>query len=211
MSQMRAAPAAVATQCARAVLMVRPATFYANPETLASNAFQHVVATPAAATLAAAQLEFDRAADALAAAGVEVAVASADGAADTPDALFPNNWFSTHEDGRVVLYPMAVPSRRRERRPELLLLQPAMLASPARTAIGHSTTPPSSSEPVVREQRVGRVGSAVRACDRDLDTGRRQCIGRAVELELCGGERGRRRCRDDVLEGVARRSVSGFA
>ncbi len=121
MSQPREALAAVATQCARAVLMVRPATFYANPETMATNAFQHVVATSAADTLAAAQAEFDRAADALAAAGVEVAVASADAAADTPDALFPNNWFSTHEDGRVVLYPMAVPSRRRERRPELLV------------------------------------------------------------------------------------------
>jgi hypothetical protein len=121
MSQPREALPAVATQCARAVLMVRPATFYANPETLATNAFQHVVATPAADTLATAQAEFDRAADALAAAGVEVAVASADAAADTPDALFPNNWFSTHEDGRVVLYPMAVPSRRRERRPELLV------------------------------------------------------------------------------------------
>ena len=113
-------PAALATQCARAVLMVRPASFYANPETLATNAFQHVVPVPATDTLAAAQAEFDRAAEALAAAGVEVAVANADPAAETPDALFPNNWFSTHADGRVVLYPMAVPSRRRERRPELI-------------------------------------------------------------------------------------------
>ncbi len=114
------APDALATQCARAVLMVRPASFYANPETLPTNAFQHVVAVPATDTLAAAQAEFDRAAEVLAAAGVEVAVASASAAAETPDALYPNNWFSTHADGRVVLYPMAVPSRRRERRPELI-------------------------------------------------------------------------------------------
>ena len=114
------APDAVATQCARAVLMVRPASFYANPETLATNAFQHVVPVPATDTLAAAQAEFDHAAEALTAAGVEVAVANADPAAETPDALFPNNWFSTHADGRVVLYPMAVPSRRRERRPALV-------------------------------------------------------------------------------------------
>ncbi len=107
-------------QCARTVLMVRPATFYAHPETVATNAFQHAVALPPADTLAAAQAEFDRAADTLAAAGVGVAVATADPKADTPDALFPNNWFSTHADGRVVLYPMAVPSRRRERRPELI-------------------------------------------------------------------------------------------
>jgi hypothetical protein len=111
---------AAAPQCARCVLMVRPASFYANPETLVTNAFQHTVAAPAADTLAAAQVEFDGAATALADAGVQVVVAEAEAAADTPDALYPNNWFSTHADGRVLLYPMAVPSRRRERRPELL-------------------------------------------------------------------------------------------
>ena len=111
---------AAAPHCPRTVLMVRPASFYANPETLATNAFQHVVAAPAADTLAAAQAEFDGAATALAAAGVEVVVSEAEAAADTPDALYPNNWFSTHADGRVIVYPMAVPSRRRERRPQLL-------------------------------------------------------------------------------------------
>ena len=116
----RDAPPAGRRLCARTVLMVRPASFYANPETAPSNTFQHVVAASAADTLALAQGEFDAAAALLAAAGVRVAVASADLAADTPDALYPNNWFSTHDDGRVVLYPMAVPSRRRERRPELL-------------------------------------------------------------------------------------------
>lgn len=107
-------------QCAQAVVMVRPATFYLNPETLATNAFQHAVSVPPEAMLAAARAEFDAAAEAIAAAGVDVAVLEADAAAETPDALFPNNWFSTHTDGRVLLYPMAVPNRRRERQPELL-------------------------------------------------------------------------------------------
>jgi hypothetical protein len=100
--------------------MIRPATFYSNPETQGSNPFQHAVDAPRAGTLAAAQAEFDAAVAALTDAGVEVVVADADPAADTPDALFPNNWFSTHADGRVVLYPMAVDNRRRERRPDLL-------------------------------------------------------------------------------------------
>ena len=39
---------------------------------------------------------------------------------DTPDSVFPNNWVSTHDDGRVVLYPMAAPSRRRERRGDVV-------------------------------------------------------------------------------------------
>ena len=34
----------------------------------------------------------------------------------TPDAVFPNNWFSTHAGGHVAIYPMAMPSRQRERR-----------------------------------------------------------------------------------------------
>ena len=33
----------------------------------------------------------------------------------TPDAVFPNNWVSFHDDGTVVLYPMFAPSRRPER------------------------------------------------------------------------------------------------
>ena len=37
-----------------------------------------------------------------------------------PDAIFPNNWFTTHSDGRIVLYPLAAPNRRPERRVELL-------------------------------------------------------------------------------------------
>ena len=42
---------------------------------------------------------------------------------NAPDAVFPNNWFSTHtaEEGKrgtFVLYPMKAPSRRNERRAE---------------------------------------------------------------------------------------------
>jgi hypothetical protein len=112
--------AASAGQLAHTLLMVRPASFYGNPETAASNAFQHAIAASAAETLAAAQREFDAVVAQLSAAGVRVVVAAADADADTPDALFPNNWFSTHADGRLLLYPMAAANRRRERRPELL-------------------------------------------------------------------------------------------
>jgi hypothetical protein len=37
-----------------------------------------------------------------------------------PDAVFPNNWFSTHEDGTVVLYPMLAQNRRAERRADII-------------------------------------------------------------------------------------------
>lgn len=38
----------------------------------------------------------------------------------TPDSVFPNNWFSTHEDGTLVLYPMFALNRRQERKPEFI-------------------------------------------------------------------------------------------
>jgi hypothetical protein len=109
-----------ARQAARTVLMVRPASFCSNPETLASNAFQHGSVQPAEAILAAARREFEGALAELLRHGVEVGVLDEEAGAATPDALFPNNWFSTHEDGQLVLYPMAAANRRRERRPEAL-------------------------------------------------------------------------------------------
>src|SRR6266704_2025942 len=36
------------------------------------------------------------------------------------DAVFPNNWVSFHHDGTVVLYPMFAPSRRPERRRDII-------------------------------------------------------------------------------------------
>ena len=42
------------------------------------------------------------------------------GERDTPDSVFPNNWFSTHPGGHVAIYPMYSPSRRRERRADVI-------------------------------------------------------------------------------------------
>lgn len=96
--------------------MVRPARFGANPETADSNRFQQAAAAPGDAT--AALREFDALADALARAGIEVIVAEDTANPVKPDACFPNNWVSFHDDGTVILYPMMAPSRRAERRRE---------------------------------------------------------------------------------------------
>ena len=107
---------------APAALMVRPAHFGWNAETAPTNAFQPAVAPPAAAAdaPARARAEADALAAALAAAGVEVFELDEPGPEPCPDAVFPNNWVSLHHDGTVVLYPMLAPSRRLERRTELL-------------------------------------------------------------------------------------------
>ncbi len=94
--------------------MVRPSFFAYNAETAASNAFQHTVTLQADKVHQQAMREFDNAALVLSKAGLDVRIfQSAD--RDTPDSIFPNNWFSTHRDGSLVLYPMMSPNRRKER------------------------------------------------------------------------------------------------
>lgn len=102
--------------------MVRPHRFRPNPETARDNAFQRAPDAPADAVAARAQAEHDAAVQALREAGVTVHLFEDNGHADTPDAVFPNNWFSCHADGTVVLYPMRCENRRRERRDDVLAL-----------------------------------------------------------------------------------------
>lgn len=100
--------------------MVDPVGFRANPETAADNAFQAAGADATDPGLEqAARSEFEALRRALEQAGIAVEVHLPANAA-TPDAVFPNNWFSTLSDGTLVLYPMRAVSRRVERRPELV-------------------------------------------------------------------------------------------
>ena len=103
--------------------MVDPHGFNPNPETAADNAFQDAAISDAGerATVAAeARVEVARIASRLRDLGVDVLLFDDLPGSDVPDSVFPNNWISTHDDGRIVLYPMATPSRRRERRPDIV-------------------------------------------------------------------------------------------
>ncbi|MBL0095671.1 MAG: amidinotransferase [Bacteroidetes bacterium] len=103
------------SQQASIVMMVRPAFFGFNPETAASNAFQQERKGAIADSLHEQALrEFDLVRERLVAAEINVQVFQ-NSDVQTPDAIFPNNWFSTHHDGTLVLYPMLAPNRRRER------------------------------------------------------------------------------------------------
>jgi hypothetical protein len=103
------------------VVMIRPASFGSNPQTLESNRFQSSDAQRSAAQVQrTATTEFDALAIALANAGVNVHVFDDIATPARPDAVFPNNWFSTHCDGTVVLYPMLAPNRRLERRLDIV-------------------------------------------------------------------------------------------
>ena len=108
------------SQLASAVLMIRPARFQSNPETAGSNRFQGRSGTSPADQHAAALKEFEALAVVLEGCGVKVLRFDDTAEPHTPDAIFPNNWVSFHSDGTVVLYPMEAPSRRRERRPDII-------------------------------------------------------------------------------------------
>ncbi|MFT3861718.1 citrulline utilization hydrolase CtlX [Micropruina sp.] len=111
-------------QAPPSVVMVRPHRFRVNAETLADNTFQ----APSDIALTDDQLatraleEFDGCVAALTHAGVGVHVFDDFGHLDTPDSVFPNNWFSTHHGGRIAVYPMFAPNRRRERRFDVIEL-----------------------------------------------------------------------------------------
>ena len=98
--------------------MVRPVNFGFNEETAVNNSFQ--IKGHEEGANAKALTEFDRFAGLLRENGVDVYVVNDTPEPHTPDSIFPNNWFSTHEGGTLVLYPMFAPSRRAERKAEVL-------------------------------------------------------------------------------------------
>lgn len=143
------------TQTTNAVVMIRPASFTSNPETAETNRFQAALGDADPNEVRdRARVEFDALADALKEAGVRVRIFDDTAEPVTPDALFPNNWLSTHEDGSVILYPMEAPSRRAERRVDIVdaLLSEASGGAPDPVDISHNE---------VRERFLEGTGSLV--------------------------------------------------
>jgi len=106
-------------QTTSTVLMVSPDDFGFNAETAGSNLFQN---RPDASSSPQKQAlkEFDAMVTTLRDAGIRVIRLPSRMDARTPDAVFPNNWFSLHalSTGKRILvgYPMLAPNRRAERR-----------------------------------------------------------------------------------------------
>lgn len=108
-------------QAPKSVVMIRPHRFTPNPQTATDNAFQSAAAQDAAQAVAeAAYQEVTAAVGSLEAAGVRVHLFEDLGERDTPDAVFLNNWFSTHAGGHVAIYPMFASNRRGERRSDII-------------------------------------------------------------------------------------------
>lgn len=101
--------------------MVRPANFGFNEETAASNAFQSRDGRLQPEDIRKNAIrEFDAFVEQLRGAGVHVIVAADSAKPAKPDAVFPNNWATFHQEGFIVTYPMFAPVRRRERRRQVI-------------------------------------------------------------------------------------------
>jgi hypothetical protein len=105
-------------QAPSAVVMIRPHHFTINAETAIDNRFQSVQSANENLSLVAFD-EITRAAKKLESYGVAVHLFE-DTNKETPDSVFPNNWFSTHIGGHIAVYPMKTQSRRRERRADII-------------------------------------------------------------------------------------------
>src|SRR5438477_3068714 len=108
------------SQSTNSVLMIRPSRFYPNPETAADNAFQRRGGHDVDTLTGLARTEFDNAVQTLRDAGIRVHLFEDTAEPEKPDAVFPNNWISTHHDGRIALFPMYSALRRRERRHDII-------------------------------------------------------------------------------------------
>lgn len=107
-------------QAPSSIVMIRPHKFMANPQTASDNSFQSEMGSQSKEVAEKAKNEIDLAINQLEEHGVNVHVFDDFGDDDTPDSVFPNNWFSTHAGGHIAIYPMFTSNRRRERRWDII-------------------------------------------------------------------------------------------
>lgn len=96
------------------VVMIKPAGFMFNAETAVNNAYQNNDNADLTEVQKKAYEEFEGLVKALEERGVTVNVLEDTAEPSTPDSIFPNNWFSTHEGGIMAVYPMFAENRRLE-------------------------------------------------------------------------------------------------
>lgn len=100
--------------------MVRPVSFTFNEQTAESNAFMTEVDRSNEKLQASALVSFDNFVNLLKKNKVNVIVVQDTPEPHTPDSIFPNNWISFHQSGKVILYPMEAENRRSERRNDII-------------------------------------------------------------------------------------------
>jgi len=98
----------------KTIMMIEPVSFGFNEETAANNYFQRKEDIDDAQSKAL--VEFKRFVEHLQSHDIDVLVVQDTPSPLTPDSIFPNNWISIHEEGKMILYPMYAKNRRQERK-----------------------------------------------------------------------------------------------
>ncbi len=106
-------------QSTSTILLIRPANFGFNEQAAVTNSFMNMP-TQTWPVHQQALEEFENFTECLKQNGVKVIIVDDTESPHTPDSIFPNNWFSTHSDGKLFLYPMQAENRRMERREDIL-------------------------------------------------------------------------------------------
>lgn len=109
-------------QTTSSVLMVRPSNFRFNAETASNNFYQEEDFRSTELIQNLALAEFDNLVLLLRMHGINVVAVDDSHIPIKPDAVFPNNWLSMHDDGKLILYPIFSQNRRGERRKEIVEL-----------------------------------------------------------------------------------------
>ncbi len=105
------------------ILMIRPVSFRMNEQTAVNNYYQKVLSGIDVDRIQELALdEFDNFVAKLQQFDINVIVINDTLEPSTPDSIFPNNWISFHQDGRIGIYPMFAPNRRNERREDIIEL-----------------------------------------------------------------------------------------
>jgi hypothetical protein len=100
-------------QLTNRIFMVRPIGFNYNKETAKDNIYQNTGDLSEEEIQKKALEEFDLFVDKLKKNGIQVNIVQDTLLEKTPDSIFPNNWFSSHENS-LVIHPMYTKNRREE-------------------------------------------------------------------------------------------------
>lgn len=171
----------MARQSTRHILMIEPSQPGFNPETAATNDYQIDVRENPDEVAKRYLGEFRTFRDTLVEAGVFVTTVQ--GPKKCPDVAFPN-WFSTHEDAGLIVYPMLNNNRRAERMPGLITLLKRYYGMKMDLAFQEDSGKPLESTGSLVLDRVHGVAYVGRSARTDEDLARQWCDRMGYELVI---------------------------
>ncbi|MDQ7048641.1 MAG: arginine deiminase-related protein [Enterobacterales bacterium] len=109
---------------ASSVVMVKPIDFGFNPQTAVDNSFQQKPCQSDQQIQTKAMQEFEQAQKVLQKLAIDIiTLDKSPSNIAQPDAIFPNNWFSTSSKGQLTIFPMKTPNRQHEIQIDNLIVQ----------------------------------------------------------------------------------------